>query len=49
MDGKAFSWQFHYIQTPDFQCKTFQILQDVGNRFDDGPFEDLVAELTRLK
>jgi len=50
MDGKAFSWQRHYIQQPSFKDKSWeQILQDVAYRFDDSAFDDPVAELSRLK
>jgi len=45
MDGKAFSWQRHYIQQPNFKNKSWeQILQDVIYRFDDP-----VVKLSRLK
>nr|KYP66555.1 hypothetical protein KK1_012851 [Cajanus cajan] len=50
MDGKAFSWQRHYMQQPRFKDKSWeQILQDVAYRFDDSAFDDPVAELARLK
>jgi len=50
MDGKAFSWQRHYIQQPSCKDKSWeQILHDVAYRFDDSVFDDPVAELSKLK
>ena len=50
MDGKAFSWQRHYIQQPSFKDKSWkQILQNVAYQFDDNAFDDPVSELSRLK
>jgi len=50
MEGKAFACQCHYIKTFDFQHQSWtQILKDVTQRFDDGVFDDLVAELSQLK
>lgn len=40
----------HYIKNLDFKGKDWQqILQEVGNRFDDETFDDPVAELVKLK
>jgi len=50
MEGNAFVWQRHYIKTFDFQRQSWtQILKDAAQRFDDGAFDDPVAELARLK
>ena len=43
-------WQRHYMQNVNNKHKTWrQILQDVGNQFDTSAFNNLMAELARLK
>ena len=49
MDGKAFAWQRSYMLQDNFKHKTWQeVLRDVGLRFDDGAYDDPVAEISKL-